>query len=332
MKTINIGARIIGLGHPVFIIAEIGSNHDASLAKAKELVHAAKEAGADCTKFQSWTPEGLYNSPSDLLRKLTVSDSWHFELNELAKKIGIIFMSTPFDEQRAKFLNDLGVPAFKIASGDITHIPLIKTVASFKKPVIVATGLSYLEEVERAVNAVTSCGNDSIALLHCVSNYPTNPSDSNIRAMVTMKDKFNLPVGYSDHTISFAVPLGAVALGASVIEKHFTYDQKASGPDHPHSLDVAEFTRMVKEIRDLEKALGTGEKKPAKSEEGERTGARRGLYAKTAIKAGETLTEEKIKIVRTFAGLSPADLSKVVGRKTKSDINENDPITLDKLS
>jgi len=302
--------RRIGPGERVYVIAELGSNHDGSLEKAMRLVKAAKQAGADAVKFQSFQVETLINRRNkqngqwemhqawDILEKLTLPREWHTELQTLCREIGIDFLSAPFDEDRLQLLAELDIPLIKIASGDLTHHAFLRQVAQLHKPVILSTGMAYLGEVETALKVLRDAGCEQVALLHCVSLYPPQFGDANIRAMVTMQNAFQVPVGYSDHTPGRTIPLGAVALGASIIEKHLTDDKTLPGPDHPYALDIDEFTEMVAEIRNLEAALGSGLKQPAPGEIPERIGARRAVYASRDIPAVILLQPEMLKVVR----------------------------------
>jgi len=330
--------------HSTFIIAEIGSNHNESLEQAKMLIRASKDAGANAVKFQSFTPNELINAKIlggskrwiknpvwDTLEKSKLPLTWHRKLKEFCGELGIIFLSTPFDTERASLLNEIGVDAFKIASGDLTFYPLIKHIAKFNKPIILSTGMAYLDEVKRAVNLIKNEGNEKIILLHCVSNYPAKLEDANIRAMVTLRDTFNLPVGYSDHSPGYIVPLGAVALGACVIEKHITFDRSLKGPDHPFALEVEEFSEMAKKIRELEKTLGDDEKRPVTGEIPERKLARRGLYAKFDISKGTILRKDMIKMVRPAYEDDFKDPQELLNRKAKMNIEKDEPITLEKI-
>ncbi|MBE9528277.1 MAG: N-acetylneuraminate synthase family protein [Proteobacteria bacterium] len=343
-KKFEIAGRSVGTGEPVYIIAEVGSNHDGSIERAKELITAAKSTGADAVKFQSFTAEGLFNPmrPKDganpdgewephpaypVIERLTLPAEWHGELKEFARNEGIDFLSAPFDTDRAVLLNELGVPAFKIASGEVTNEPLLRTVASFKKPVILSTGASYMSEVERAVEVMEEAGSGEIALLHCVALYPPRYDECNIRSVKTLAERFNCPVGLSDHTPGAMVPVAAVTLGASIVEKHITLDKSLDGPDHPYAMEVDEFAAMVTDIRNLEIALGSGVKEPSEGEMGERVGARRALYAAVDIKKGETIRAEQIKVVRHCYGLAPGELNATVGRSAKADIAKDRPLT-----
>lgn len=336
---INIGKKKVGAGNPAYIIAEIGSNHDGDIEKAKELVRASKYAGADAIKIQSFTAEGLLNrlKPDDngrwvehpafpVIERLSVPDDWHFSLMECSKSIGITFLSAPFDIERAALLERVGVEAYKIASGELTNEPLLKAVASFGRPVILSTGASYLEEVRRAVEVIESEDNFDIALLHCASLYPPSYKDVNIRAMATLKDTFGCPVGFSDHTPGHTIPVAAITLGGSIIEKHITLDKNLKGPDHPYAMEVEEFKTMVREIRNLEEALGSGIKEPSEREMGERVGARRSIYARVDIEKGSVIDKSMLKVVRHAYGLPPSGLCEIVGKVASKDLTKDMPV------
>ena len=343
-QRMQIGSHWIGEGEPVFIIAEIGSNHDGSLEQAKKLIDACAKIKVDAVKFQSFSTEKLINqmklnekgnwisNPAfKVIKSLELPTEWHKELFDYAVKSGLIFLSSAFDLDKVDLLNFLGVLAFKIASGDINYIQLLQHAAKFKKPILLSTGAAYLGEVEKAIRIIEKEGNNQIALLHCVSNYPPSFKDANIQAMVTMKKAFKAIVGYSDHSPGFTVPLGAVALGTKIIEKHITFDRNLKGPDHSYALTVEEFGKMIKEIRNLENALGGGIKKPVLNEIPERIGARRSIYSKVKICRDQKISPEMIKIVRHAYGLKPSEANKIIGRKAKVDIEENLPITWDVL-
>ncbi len=327
---VRIGERLVGEGEPVFIIAEVGSNHDGKLEQAKRLIASAQKCGADAVKFQSFTADKLvspkYERIYQAFKEVELPIEWHEELAKFAESQNIIFLSTPFDEESASILNRLGLPAFKIASGDITNYPLLRHVAGFKRPLLLSTGMATLSEVEEAVSTIRGEDNDNIILLHCVSNYPPRMEDANIKAIVTMQRAFQLPVGYSDHSPGIIVSLGAVALGACVIEKHITIDKSLPGPDHPYALEIDEFREMVRQIRLLESALGNGIKGPAEAEIPERKWARRGIYAAADIPRGTAITREMLKVVRPCAGLEPKYIDLVVGRVARKDIAAHEPI------
>lgn len=341
---IRIGNKKVGPGHRTFVIAEIGSNHDSDLEKAKELIRAAKYAGADAVKLQSFTAEGLINplKPDNdgkwvphpaypVLERLTVPEEWHGILKEYSKEIGITFLSAPFDSGRAELLDSIGIEAFKIASGDLTNEPLLRQVASYGKPVILSTGAAYLSEVKRAVEVLNKGGNGHVALLHCASLYPPSYADVNIRAMVTLKREFHCPVGFSDHTPGNTIPVAAVSLGASIIEKHITLDRTSIGPDHPYAMEIEELKFMVSEIRNLEEALGDGVKRPSQREMHERVGARRSIYARVDIGKGTVLKPEMLKVVRHAYGLEPKELDHIIGKTVVKDVVKDMPIRMGDL-
>lgn len=332
MKKIKLGGRWVGEGEPCFIIAEAGSNHDGKLKQAKQLIDIAVEAGADAIKFQTFKAEKLalpkyakemYKS----LEKYQLKAEWHAELKKYADELEIIFLSTPFDEESVDLLDKMGVPAFKVASGDLTHLPLLEYIAKKRKPMIVSTGGGSLGEVEEAINTIRNQGNNEIILMHCVSNYPAKIEDANIRAMVNMRLAFHLPVGYSDHSLGSLVPLATVAVEACIIEKHITLDRSLPGPDHPFAMEVNEFQEMVKSIRLLEKALGNGAKHRVENEKAEVKIARRSLFADVNIPKGTKISKEMIKIARPGIGIPPKHLTLIIGKEAKVDIKEDDVLT-----
>lgn len=341
---IDIAGRKVGPGHPCFIIAEAGVNHNGSLEMARQLVKVAAQTGADAVKFQTFKAERLVTpdapkadyqlqmtnatgSQYDMLRRLELSPEVHYELMTYCREKGILFMSTPFDEKSADLLNDLGVPAFKIGSGEVTNWPFLAHVARKGKPIVLSTGMSYLSEVDEAVRVIRDVGCDRLVLLHCVSSYPADPANVNLRAMQTMAMAFGVPVGYSDHTPGVEVALAAVALGACVIEKHFTLDRNLPGPDHRASLEPDELAALVQGVRTVEAALGHGRKEPAASEANTAAVARRSLVAARDIPAGTMLTEEMIAIKRPGVGLPPALRGYLVGRTVRVDIQVGSLIT-----
>lgn len=347
MRRIKIGKRYVGDGEPVFIIAEIGSNFDGSLEQAKKLVDLAKEVGADAVKFQSFLPDkiiarkGFTTKVSfqakwakpvyQVYSEATFPREWHQEIAEYCRNKGITFLSTPYDNEAVDLLESIGVPAFKVGSGEIDNPVFLEYVARKKKPIILATGASSLGEVEEAVNVIRGAGNEDIILLQCITNYPSPIDQANIRAMLTLRQAFQTLVGYSDHSPGSIVPLGAVALGACVIEKHFTFDKTRKGPDHPFAMDVPEMAEMVKSIRLLEKALGSPVKQVTPAETETVIIQRRSLFARTNIPAGAIITEETIEPLRPATGIPPKYFKLVVGRKAKVDIAAGEPITWDKI-
>lgn len=347
MKKIRIGDRYVGEGEPAYIIAEIGSNFDGNLAQAKKLIDLAKEVGADAAKFQSFLPDKIvakrgfetkvsfqakWEKPVyEVYSEAMLPREWHGELAGYCHKTGIHFLSTPYDKEAADLLEEIGVSAYKIGSGDITYASMVEYIARKGKPVILATGSSTLAEIEEAVNTIRATGNEDIILLQCVTSYPSPMEHANIRAMVTLGDTFNVLVGYSDHSVGSTVPLGAVALGACVIEKHFTFDKTRRGPDHPFAMDVTEMTAMIRDIRLLEQALGSPVKQVTPAEAETVIIQRRSLFAKVDIPAGTVITEDMIEALRPQIGILPKHLPLVAGRKAKVDILEGESITWGKI-
>jgi len=328
----------------VYIIAEAGVNHNGSFELACRLVDAAKNAGADCIKFQTFKSENLVSRSAqkadyqkamtgkgtqiDMLKKLELSFDDFLKLKSYCDKKGICFLSTPFDFESIVFLNSIDMPFWKIPSGEITNYPYLVALARTGKPVVMSTGMSDLGEIEAAIIVLKQNGTREIKLLHCNTEYPTPYEDVNLRAMETMRSVFNLEVGYSDHTNGIVVPVAAVALGATIIEKHFTLDRNLEGPDHKASLEPDELTQMVKSIRLVESSLGSGIKKPSPSEEKNKTIARKSIVAKKAIKSGEILTEENITVKRPGNGISPMQWNEIIGSKAVRDFNEDELIEL----
>ncbi len=344
---IKIGKECIGLGYPCFIIAEAGVNHNGSLKLAKKLVDAAKKAGADAMKFQTFKTEELVTekapqaeyqkknvnakSQFEMLKKLELSESEFREIFKYCEKKKIIFLSTPFDEKSAEFLNILGVPAFKIGSGDITNIPLIRTVSEFGKPVILSSGMSTLAEVADAVKAIYKSGNHKLVLLHCTSNYPAEFNSVNLMAMDTLKNKFHVPVGYSDHTPGIEIAIAAVARGARVIEKHFTLSKDMKGPDHKASLEPDELKKMIDSIRNVEISLGTPEKKPVRSERRIKDVVRKSIVSSVDMPKGTKIKRDIIAFKRPGSGIPPTDLDRVLDKTTKMLVKKDQLLKPDML-
>lgn len=314
----------------VFIIAEAGVNHNGSLKLARKLIDAAKASGADAIKFQTFkTKEFITHTEKTqfaMLKKLELSKGEFKELFNYCRKKKIMFLSTAFDYQSAEFLNRLGVPYFKISSGDLTNIPFLAKIAQYKKPIILSTGMSSLQEVKKAVKAIYAKRNRSLILLHCTSNYPAKYKHVNLRAMDTLRKALNLPVGYSDHTLGIEIPIAAVALGATLIEKHFTIDKNMAGPDQAVSLNPDEFKAMVSAIRNIEKAFGDGIKKASPSELKSKRFARKSIVAAREIKRREILTEENVTVKRPGVGISPALWGAVIGKIAKRNFKEDEII------
>lgn len=339
--------QINGRGQPCFIIAEAGVNHNGQADLALQLVDAATEAGADAVKFQTFraetlvtadAPQAAYQSRNlgvvetqfEMLKRLEISPEIHRAL--LAHCQNILFMSSPFDERSADLLAELGVAVFKLGSGELTNLPLLRHVAGFGKPMIVSTGMATLGEVENALNAIYQAGHTEVILLHCVSNYPAAPADVNLRAMHTLQTAFQVPVGYSDHTMGNEIALAAVALGACVIEKHLTLDRSMVGPDHAASAEPPELKALVAGIRRIEAALGTGIKQPTPSELETAKVARKSLVAACEIPAATILTEDMISLKRPSTGLPPLMLPYVIGRTARQDIPTGTLLSWDLLA
>ena len=333
---IEIGNKLIGEEEPCFIIAEAGVNHNGDAELAMQLIDAAKDAGADAVKFQTFKTENLLSknimvpkhveskeSLFDTIRGLELSEEAHCMLSEYCKQKGIVFMSTPMDNNSVDLLEDIGVPVFKVASCDLDNLPLLKYISKTEKPIILSTGMGSISEVGEAIEVIKSNGNADIILLHCVSAYPPKVEDVNLRAMETLRNAFKLTVGYSDHTIGINIPLAAVALGAKVIEKHFTLDKNMEGPDHAVSADPDDLEKLVSGIREIEESFGTGLKVPSKDEIEMRRSFRKSIVAITDIKKGATIMPEMLSVKRPGTGISPKYFDFIAGRKAERDINKD---------
>jgi N-acetylneuraminate synthase/N,N'-diacetyllegionaminate synthase len=331
---IVLGGRRIGHGHPCFVIAEAGVNHNGDLDLARRLVDCAAEAGADAVKFQSFQADQLCSPLAEkaayqkkatdplesqlaMLRRLELSPDAHRALRRHCEERRILFLSSPFDPASVDLLCSLGVPAFKLGSGEVTNAPLLAYAARQGKPILLSTGMSYLGEVEEALGVLGAAGASQVALFHCVSAYPADPGDANLRAMSTMAAAFHVPVGFSDHTPGLEVALAAVASGASLLEKHFTLDKSLPGPDHAASLEPSELRALVRGVRIVEQALGSPRKAPTAAELPTRTLVRRSLAAASHLPAGTELGPEHLTSLRPATGISAHLLAHVLGRKTR---------------
>lgn len=326
---IKIAEKQIGKKYPVFVVAEAGINHNGNVKIAKNMISSAKDCGADAIKFQTFRAGDLASKKSKffkIFKKVEIDYTHLGELSDHAKKERIIFFSTPFSEEAVDVLADLHVPAFKIASGDITHIPLIKKAASKKKPIIISTGMSNFAEIDFAVKAIKSERNNKIIIMHSVTSYPTPSSDANLRAINTLQCRYKYPIGYSDNGAGILVPIIAVSLGARIIEKHFTLNKKMNGPDHSFSADPNELSLLVKKIRETEIILGDGKKNPQPSELQNIQHARRSIIALVDIKKGDKLTYSNIAIKRPGIGIMPLNFHKVIGSSAKRNIKIDQPI------
>jgi N-acetylneuraminate synthase/N,N'-diacetyllegionaminate synthase len=336
MKAIKIGNREIGGDNPYYIIAEVGSNHNGSLGQARKLIDVAVEAGADAVKFQIFQAENLYSKYTpefsylkgkntyELIKSIETPRAWIKELVRYCEKKNIDFLASAFDFEAVDIL-DKYVPAFKIASFEVVDLELMKYAAEKGKPMIISTGMANLSEIEDAISAIKSVGNEDIVLLHCNSLYPTPVEVVNLRAMETMKTAFKVPVGFSDHTLGIYISIAAAAMGACVIEKHFTLDRSLPGPDHSFAIEPDELKEMVKCIRDVEKARGSGIKEKSELESEEMyIKARRSIHAKVNIPKGAKITRDMLVIKRPGYGIKPKFIDVVIGREAKRDIKEDE--------
>ncbi|WKY45539.1 N-acetylneuraminate synthase [Eubacteriaceae bacterium ES2] len=329
----------------VYIIAEAGVNHNGSYELAKKMVEVAQKCGADAIKFQTFQAEKLVianskkaeyqvkntgNSESQLsmLKKLQLSQSEFLKLKDDCETVGIEFLSTPFDIESLDFLKNLEMKRWKIPSGEITNLPYLIRIAKTQIPVILSTGMATLEEVDKAVNVLKKYGTQELTLLHCTTEYPTLYEDVNLNAMITMQKFFNLPVGYSDHTMGVEIPIAAVAIGASIIEKHFTLDRNMAGPDHKASLEPDELSAMVKAIKHVERSMGNGIKKPAESERKNIIVVRKSIVAKMRISKGEILSDNNLTVKRPGTGVSPMNWFDVIGTSAVRNFEEDEFIEI----
>lgn len=329
----------------VFIIAEAGVNHNGDIELAKKMIDVASEAGADAIKFQSFKSDKVvtkyaskasyqkditnnHESQYEMLRKLELDYNSHKELIDYCNTKNIIFLSSPFDIESVELLDSLGMKIFKIPSGEIENVPYLKKIASLNKKVILSTGMCNLSDIEFALDILRRNGNLQVSVLHCNTEYPTPMNDVNLRAMNTIKDAFKVEVGYSDHTVGIEISIAAVALGAKIIEKHFTLDKNMVGPDHKASLGPNELKDLVISIRNVERALGDGVKKPSISEEKNMIIVRKSIVANVDIQLDEVFTEENLTIKRPGNGMSPKQWHEVLGKRAKKKYKEDELIEL----
>jgi N,N'-diacetyllegionaminate synthase len=350
--TTRIGGKPIGFGEPTFIIAEAGVNHNGDLRTALELVDSAAAAGANCIKFQTYSVENLI-SMTEMKKVITPEilkfyswlndDRWLSEMDKRLTKEeylaviarcqekGITFISSPWDDESVDLLEGLGVQAYKIGSGDLTNYPILKKIGSCRKPVILSVGMGSIEEIHGAIDVLRTAGTDQLILLHCIVSYPAEEADANLRFIHHLRDTFKVPVGFSDHTLSVALPSLAVAAGACAIEKHFTVEKDAPGLDQKNSMDIREFRDMVEEIRKMERVLGSYEKELTAVERKELVLGRRSINAKRLIKEGEQLASEMLCFLRPANGISPALLKSVLGKFASKDIHPGEAIQWESL-
>ena len=329
----------------VYIIAEAGVNHNGSLENAKKLVFVAKYAGVDAVKFQTFNTDSLVtktavkaeyqvhntgndNSQYEMLKSLELSQEDYKELKMLCDELGIEFMSTPFDLESIEQLEKLNVNRFKLPSGEITNYPYLVKLAKTHKPIIMSSGMATVDDIEAAITVLKENGAEDLSLLHCTTEYPAPFEEVNLKAMEYLKNRFGLKIGYSDHTKGIEVPIAAVAIGAEIIEKHFTLDKNMEGPDHKASLEPDELLAMVKAIRNVELSMGDGEKRPSKSETKNRVVARKSIVAKKRILKGEKFTEDNLTTKRPGIGISPMLWNEVIGKNAKNTFEVDELITL----
>lgn len=344
---ININGRNVGDGYPAYIIAEMSANHAGSIERALEMIHVAKEAGADCVKIQTytadtitidchneyfniengtWEGENLYS----LYKKAYTPWEWQERLRDEAARVGIDFLSTPFDNTSVDFLEGLGVGFYKIASFELVDIPLLEYVASKKKPIIMSTGMATLEEIEEAVDAVYSTGNRQLAIMKCSSAYPARSEEMNLSTIIDMKKRFQIPVGLSDHSMGSFSASTAAAIGANIIEKHFCISRAIKNPDSSFSMEPDEFKAMVESVREVEKAMGKVSYGVSK-QEASNACFRRSLFVVEDIKAGEALTPENIRSIRPAYGLKPKHYKEVLGKRAVRDLKRGTPLSFEDL-
>lgn len=331
----------------VTIIAEAGVNHNGSLDIAKKLIDIATVAGADYVKFQTFTASNQVtpyaqraeyqkvnsaggNSQYELLKNLELTEEMHYQLLDYCNKNSIGFLSTGFDIESVNFLSKLGQKTFKVPSGEITNLPYLRNLARKSDNVILSTGISTLGEIESALDVLLSTGikRNQVTILHCTSDYPASMNDVNLKAMTSIATSFGVAVGYSDHTNGIEIPIAAVALGATIIEKHFTVDRRMLGPDHKASIEPSELTAMIKAVRNIEIALGDGIKKPTLGELKNKTLVRKSIVARMLIKKGDIFTDENLAVKRPGGGISPMQWDQVIGKKATQDFGENEYIIL----
>lgn len=342
-EQIQIGDRTVGSGQPTYVIAEAGSNHNRDLDTAFRLIDAAAEAGADAVKFQTYTAEGLYSRKTptmsylsddglvdegqsvwELIKSVEIPWEWHDELADRCRQAGVDFLSTPFEEAAVDVLEEVGTPAYKIASYEVTHLPLIERCAKTGKPLLISTGMASLGDIERALDTATAAGAEQVLLMHCAINYPPRFEDLNLRAIETLASAFRVPIGWSDHTMGHTADVVAVTLGACAIEKHYTLSRDQEGPDHPFALEPDELTAMVTAIRETEASLGSSVKRVTDAEQEMFRLGRRSLVAARDLPAGHVMTADDIAVKRPGYGIPVHELEVVVGLQTTQAVDADD--------
>ncbi len=330
MVTVEINETRIGNNEPTYFIAEAGLNHNGDLNIAKQLIKTAKDCGANAVKFQTFKTEEFLAKSSqyfDVFKNVELTYEDFGELSDYAKKVGITFFSTPFDVTSADALYDLNIPCFKIASSDLTNIPLLDHISKFNIPMIISTGLATMNDVIDAIDVCKKNDNNQLIILHCIANYPTQPEETNLDAITTLKQKFPFPIGYSDNGDSTLVDLVAVSLGASVIEKHFTLDRNSNGPDHFFSIEPVELKKLISQIRLIEQIKGTGIKSPQKSELANISAIRKSITAKLDLQQNQVLILNDLSVKRPATGIEPKHLHQIIGKKLNKSIKKDTPLT-----
>jgi N,N'-diacetyllegionaminate synthase len=328
-ESFKIGKKSIGKNYPAFIIAEAGINHNGKLKLAKKLIDSAKKCNVDAIKFQTFKTDDFTSSSSPyykLFKKVELSDSDFGELSDYANQCDLVFLSTPFSNEAVDLLSKLKVSCFKISSGDLTNLPLIKYASSKNKPILLSTGMGTINEIKESIKEVLKTNNQKIGLFHSVSAYPTPYNQTNMLAMQTMMKKFVFPIGYSDNGPDMIVPEVAVSLGAKLLEKHFTLDKKMKGPDHKLSASPIQMKELIQRVRKVEEIIGDGKKEPQKCEIQGLIAIRRSIITKKDLKKGEIITVNSIKIARPAKGIEPKFFDKIIGRKILKNIPNNTPL------
>ncbi len=343
-KEIKIGTRFIGQNHPVYLIAEIGANFDKSIDKAKRLIDAAKEAGADCAKFQTFSTnkivseggfsrmklKGIHGSwgrsISEVFKDAEFPHEWHQEIADYCNKVGIDFSTSPYDFEAVDLCVKLDVPFIKIGSGDINWLEMLDYIGRKGKPIILATGDATMSEIDEAVRTIEATGNREVVLMQCITNYPSKIESANVNVLKTYQSAFDILTGYSDHSPGPVVALASVVLGGCVIEKHFTLNKNDKGPDHPHSMNPEEFKLMVDYVREIERALGSSRKEVVAEEEETVFVQKRCLYAAKDLKKGQTVKSSDVDVLRPALGIPPKFKSIIIGKSLKNDVKQGQPI------
>jgi len=345
VSEIRVAGRSIGTGHPTYIVAEMSANHNQSLDQAVELIKLAKDAGADAVKVQTYRPDTITidcdneyfrikgtpwagRTLYQLYEEAYTPWDWYPRLSEVASQLELHLFSSPFDHSAVSFLEEMKVPAYKVASFENIDLPLLRCIARTGKPVILSTGMATLAEIDEAVRTIGEAGGDELALLKCVSAYPAPPEEMNLRTIQNLAESFAVPVGLSDHTLGISVPVAAVALGATIVEKHFTKSRAVPGPDSAFSLEPQEFKAMVDAVRTAERAIGGVTYEVAPGERASRA-LRRSLFVVRSVAAGETFSEENVRSIRPGHGLHPRYMEKVLGRRANRDIERGTPLDWD---